>query len=219
MPENEIALSVSKIMSRKVVSVTPETPLSKAVNLMLDGGFAGLPVVNENSVVIGILTDYDLTIKGSALHLPTFLKLIKEFEIYKKDSSLIRDDLEKILKMKVSDAMNAEPLVLKENTSVEEAVKTFGEHHRVNPIPIVDESNKLVGIISRRDIIKLFGSKSGHVHEKMDDRLMDEKVNQFLGEFENRFVLVSKTRTRYWLIFSIIFAIIGFVIAFALIVR
>lgn len=219
MPENEIAPSVSKIMSRKVVSVTPETPLVKAVNLILEGGFSGLPVINENSVVVGILTDYDLTIKGSALHLPTFLKLLKEFEIYKKDSSLIKEDLEKIFKMKVSDAMNTEPLTLPENTSVEEVIKTFGEHHKVNPIPIVDDSNKLVGIVSRRDIIKLLGSKSTHAHEKTDDRLMDEKVNQFLTEFESHFVLVSKTRTRYWLIFSVIFAIIGFVIAFALIVR
>lgn len=132
---------------------------------MLEGGFGGLPVVNKDSVVVGILTDYDLTIKGSALHLPTFLKLLKEFEIYKKDSSLIKDDLEKILKMSVADAMNEEPLVLQEGASIEEAVKTFGEHHRVNPIPIVDKDNKLVGILSRRDIIKLFGSKSAHLHE------------------------------------------------------
>ncbi len=210
------AVSVTELMTKDVISVTPETPLLSAVDLILKNTFGGLPVVNDEGKVVGILTDYDLTIKGSSLHLPTFLKLLQEFPIYKKDTGLVRDDIKKILELKVVDVMNLKPLLLHENTPIEEAVKTFSEHPHINPIPIVDEKNVLVGILSRYDLVKLFGTPS---IDYKDTRAIDKNVNRFLGDFEHRFVLVSKFRTRYWLIASLFFAIVGFIIAFALMLR
>src|SRR3990167_5129006 len=127
--------SVKSFMTNQVVWESPSTPLVEAVNILIKKGLTGLPVV-EGGKVVGILTEYDLTIKGSSIHLPTFLKLITEFQIYKKDKGLIKDDVKKILNMKVKDVMNTDPLVLPPSTSVEDAMKAFAEHHRVNPIPI-----------------------------------------------------------------------------------
>jgi CBS domain-containing protein len=213
--------TVKGLMTKKVVTVTPETPLANAVDLLVKRGLNGLPVVNADGSLAGILTEYDLMIRGSSIYLPTFLKLLQGFEIYRTDKSSIRDDIKKIAAMRVKDTMNAEPLVLRDDAPVQEAIKAFSEHHRVNPIPVVSAENKLVGIISRSDLIRLMGVPSVHLAEggASTERELDKRINTFMSDFERQFILVSRFRTRYWILFSILFAIVGFIIAFALIVR
>ena len=205
-------------MAKNPIAVEPETPLSEALEILLAHGFAGVPVVNEKKEVVGILTEYDVTLRGSALHLPTFIKLVKGFNIYKKDQGLIRDDIKKIIKMKVKDAMNPEPLLLREDQPIDQAIGAFIEHHRVNPIPIVDENSKLMGILSRHDLIKIFRSPSVELKEN-SERELDRNVNNFLKDFEKEYILVSKYRTRHWLLLSALFTIVGIIIAMAFMLR
>jgi len=54
--------------------------------------------------------------------------------------------------------MNPNPLLLPDTASLLRVVDEFSQHHRVNPIPVVDVSGKLVGIISRSDIVKFYSS-------------------------------------------------------------
>ena len=210
--------SVRSIMTKKVICVDQEMPLIKAAGILLNHNFNGLPVVNSEKTVIGILTDYDLTIKGSMMHLPTFLKLLNEFKIYKRDKKLIKDDIKKILGMKVKDAMNPDPLLINENASLEELGKIFSEHHRVNPIPVVSGQNKIVGIVSRFDLIKLFDPAFSRLDEKTDDRQLDKNINKFLDNFEKKFIMVSRVRTELWLVVSFLFIIVGFLIALFMLV-
>ena len=211
--------SIKDLMTQSVISVTPDTPLVKAVEIILQHDFSGLPVVDKNNVLVGIVTDYDLILKGTSIHLPTFLQLLKEFQIYKKDASLIKGDIQKILGMKVGDVMNRDPLTLFDDSTINDSINAFGQHHRVNPIPIIDKAHKLVGIISRLDMLKLYGAPSVNFERHSSKREVDANISRFLLDFENQFILVSKIRTRYWLIFSLVFAIIGFIIAFAIILR
>lgn len=210
---------VGDLMTKDVISVTPEMPLVEAVDLLLKHGYNGLPVVDSSGVLVGILTEYDLVIKGSSLHLPTFLKLLEHFEIYKKDSSLVKNEISAILTMKVGDVMSTESLTLSPDDSIDKAIKTFSEHHKVNPILVVNNNKKLVGVLSRYDLIKLFGAPLVKVSDGSKARELDKDINLFLEDFEKRFVLVSKARTYSWFFFSIVFALIGFIIAFALILR
>lgn len=213
--------SVGYIMTKDVVSVTPETPLVEAVDILVKNGYTGLPVVDAAKRVVGVLTEYDLIISSVSINLPLFLKLLQQFEVYKKDKSLISEDVEKILSMKVSEAMNKEPLVLRYNSTIAEAVRVFRDNHRVNPIPITDENAVLVGILSRFDLIKMFGVPAADVSTpaSANPSQMDASMGKFLNNFEKNFILVSKTRTSHWWIYSLIFAIVGFLIAFAVILK
>ncbi len=212
-----LQLSVKDLMTKVVVFVNPETPLIEAVDILLRRNFTGLPVVDKENKVIGIITEQDLILKGSSIHLPTLMKLLEQFDIYSKDKESIRGDIKKILKMKVIDIMNPAPLTLLESASIEEAVTAFSEHHKVNPIPILDCEGRLAGILSRFDLIKLFGASRINLNESSNERVIDKNVEKFISDFESRFVMVSKYRTYYWLIFSLTFAILGFFIAFAII--
>lgn len=120
--------SVKSLMNPRVISVLATTPILVAIDIILTNNFNGVPATDKDGRLIGILTKYDLILKRGQ----------------------ITDD------MKVGDIMNTEPLYLEEKMTVEDAVKAFSEHHRVDPIPVVSEGKKVVGIISRYDMVKLF---------------------------------------------------------------
>ena len=66
-------VTVKDFMAKDIKTVSPTTPLLEAASLMLKGGFTGVPVIDPQRKVVGILTEYDLLTKGSSIHLPTFL--------------------------------------------------------------------------------------------------------------------------------------------------
>jgi len=204
------------IMTTAVITVHPETPLIEAANLLVKHRFNGLPVVDDGKRVVGVITEYDLILKGTAIHLPTFLQIFQDLSVYKKGSEPIREDLKKIFAMKVAEAMNAEPLTLPGDTPILKVAEVFAEHHRVNPIPIIDQAGLLKGIISRHDLLKFLGSPDIHVE---DSREIDKNIDRFLSNYQNRFVLVHKARAHSWLLASILFAVVGFAIAWFLILR
>ena len=208
---------VSDFMTKGVVSITPEMSLMEAANILYSQSFNGAPVVDAQNRLIGILTEYDLIQKDTSLHIPTFLKLIKEFDIYRKDKHFINDELKKIFSVKVKDVMNPEPLTINLEADMDEAVRLFSEHHRVNPIPVTDKGNTVVGIISRCDILQFYAPSPdlSKFLRTNPERHYDKKVNEFLNKFEEKFVFVRKSRTRFWLLFSAIFLVIGFIAAIA----
>ena len=138
------------------LSVYPETSLLEAHNIIAAHQFDGAPVVDKENTLIGILTEYDLIVKGSSLHLPTFQKILAELSVYQKDKRQFQNEVEELKQLTVKDVMNNDPLMLPDTASFEEVVTAFRDHHRVNPIPVVDANKKVVGVVSHYDVLKLF---------------------------------------------------------------
>ena len=147
-------VKITDIMTKEVISVDPEAPLFEAAKILADHNFNGMPVVDKENKLIGILTQYDLISQGSFIHLPTLQKILKDMNVLGQDKSHFKKEFKDIIALKVKDAMNTEPLALRDDASYDEAVKTFREHHRVNPIPVINKEGKVVGVVSRYDIIK-----------------------------------------------------------------
>lgn len=147
-------ISVKDVMTREAISVQPDTPLQEAAEVLAHHGFDGVPVVDEGNKLVGILTEYDLINKGSSIHLPTFQKIIQNLGVYSKDRSQFNKDFAVLAALKVKDVMNNDPLTLSEDATYKEAVSAFRDHHRVNPIPVIDQDRKVVGVVSRFDILK-----------------------------------------------------------------
>lgn len=151
-------LTVRDIMTASVISVHPEISLFDAHEIIARSNFDGVPVVDASGHVIGILTEYDMLSKASVMHLPTLQKLMKYLQSFvdKGGLSEFRKELEELKNVTVASIMNRDPLTLSADASFEAVVETFFKHHRVNPIPVVDEKGMLVGIVSRYDVLKIF---------------------------------------------------------------
>ena len=143
-------------MEKNVVSVGPDTPLSEAASIIAKGAFDGVPVVDDGNTLVGILTEYDLISKSSAIHLPTFQKILEDLTVFSKDKKEFQSDVADIANMKVRDVMNDDPLTLHHDATYEEVVTAFRDHHRVNPIPVIDKDKKVLGVVSRFDVLKVF---------------------------------------------------------------
>ena len=153
------SVTARDIMTANVISIHPEMSLFDAHEILARNNFNGVPVINDERHVIGILTEYDMLSKASVMHLPTLQKLAGHLQgfVDKGGLSEYRKELENLKNITVSSMMNHDPLVLSVTTPFGTIVETFYTHHRVNPIPIVDENKILVGIISRFDVLKVFG--------------------------------------------------------------
>ena len=147
-------IMIQDIMSKEVVSLTTDMLLGDAAKILAEHSFDGAPVIDGDGKLVGILTEYDLISKGSAIHLPTFQFILQNLQIFKKDRSHFEKEIKDVSDLKVKDVMNSDPLTLSDAASYEDAVRAFQEHHRVNPIPVIDENRKVVGVVSRFDVLK-----------------------------------------------------------------
>src|SRR3989344_5817801 len=206
------------LMTKNVTTVGPDDSILKVAQIMFEHNWDGLPVVTSDGTLVGIITQYDLVTKGANIHLPTFMQLIAQLDVYKKDKGALKPELQKIVTLTVYDVMNPEPLTLFDDATLENVARTFAEHHRVNPIPILDYQKRLVGIISRYDLIKLYTGTQKMADSIVHEKSVDKKVDLFVEGFGKHFLVVSKTTPLFWKVVSTLFLIVGFVIAMALII-
>lgn len=147
-------MKVHEIMTKDVISINDEAPISQVAELLFDDNLTGVPVVDGSKHVIGILTEYDLLSRQDHIHIPTYMKLLSQFKIAKSDST-VQQEIAKVQSLKAKDIMTHPVVTISEQTDVSEAARIFADE-RINPLPVVDADGALVGIISRADIVKLF---------------------------------------------------------------
>lgn len=131
---------VSRSMARKVATVESETILLEAQKLMRHHSVRHLPVVDANNTLVGIITDRDIR---SAL----------PYDLAKGRGDAA--DYEKYAHLKVADAMTTDLLTISPNHTIQDALLLI-EQKKVGAFPVVDDENKLVGILSVRDLLRTF---------------------------------------------------------------
>lgn len=154
MPHDTV--KVKDIMTKKIVSLGPDDSLERATRLFEDYKYDGFPVVNEDGKLLGIVTAYDMVSQSYATHLPSLLHIIENVYKDKTDANILQEHFDRIRMVKIRDMMNLDPLVIGPDARVEDLAKEFIQHHRVNPIPVIDSDKKLLGVVSRFDIIRFF---------------------------------------------------------------
>jgi len=209
---------VDDLMAKNTVSLSPLMSVKDAVKLLSQYKLDGAPVIDNDRKVIGILTDYDLSLKGTGIHIPTLIKLFEDFDFYKMDKS--QGGLGSLLSTRVGDAMNTKPLLLRPYSSIVEAAKIFAEHRHLNPISVVSDDGRLLGVLDRHDLMKYFAGGGESLFSTTEsEQGLDKRVNSVLHSAENKILFVSKKRTRFWLIFSLLFLLVGFIFATIVIIK
>lgn len=149
-------MKVSKILTHDVVTISPEATVQEIARLMIKHNLNGLPVI-ENDKLIGIVTEGDIIMKKAKLHLPNYIQLLDSF-LYLGNPDEVEIDLKKILATKAKEIMTTNPVTIKLDSTVEELADIMHENH-TNPIPVMDE-DKMVGIVSRSDLIALIAEQN-----------------------------------------------------------
>lgn len=135
------------VMDRHVVSVAPDETILEAGELMLRHHVSGLPVVDWNERLIGIVTERDfLRPIGSQMGdpRPRWFEVIAARPVI-SEPAVLR------CRRKVAEVMTPNPVTVDDNTPVDEVVRIM-ETHRIKRLPVMRE-NRMVGIISRENLM------------------------------------------------------------------
>jgi CBS domain-containing protein len=146
------------IMTKDVITARPEEKVENAVRMLLDNKISGIPVVDENNHVIGIITEKDLMIKATELRVPFYLTLFDSI-IFLENPIRFNNDLKKYTATDVKEAMTEKVYSVEEDTPVTEVVAMM-QKRKVNRVPVL-RHGKLIGIISRNDILKALVERDG----------------------------------------------------------
>lgn len=143
-------MKIKDIMIKEVISLDPEMSVKEALDILLRREISGLPVVDKDRNLLGMFTEKDV-LKNI---LPSYLEKVGKF-VYQEDPKIIRKKLQDLLNSKVRDVMRKEVATVKEDAILSE-VASLMLTQRARRILVVDMNNKLIGIISRGDVVKAF---------------------------------------------------------------
>lgn len=143
-------MKVRDIMTKEVLSLSPSTKIVEAAEIMLSKRVGGLPVVDENQHIVGILTEGDFI--GKNIEIPHGLRTIPELLGHWMHGSTVEEILDESKNTPVSEVMSKPVVFLNPDVGLTEAVNTMLRQGHTR-MPVV-EGQKLVGIVSRRDILK-----------------------------------------------------------------
>lgn len=138
--------TVATAMSRDVLTVEPATPIRRVVELMLGKTYRAVPVI-EAGKPVGIITNTDLVQRGG---LGVRLDLLRSL-----DTPEVHGILERLSSQSrtAAEVMTRDPLTVREDASLVTAADRMARR-RLKRLPVVDDAGKLVGMVSRLDLLR-----------------------------------------------------------------
>jgi CBS domain-containing protein len=157
-------MTVAKeIMTTDVITLTPDTDIVRAVQILLDNDINGAPVVDGQGRIKGILCQSDLVVQQKKLPMPGIFTLLDAY-ITLPTTKHIEKQISKITALKVSEAMTPDPVTIGPDTDIE-SIAALMVDKKFHTLPVV-EAEKVVGIVGKRDILRTLFKKTGDSGEK-----------------------------------------------------
>jgi CBS-domain-containing membrane protein len=144
-------LKVKDIMSEDVISVTPETEITKAAKILLEKRINGMPVIDPFGRLVGIICQSDLVAQQKGIPVPLVFTLLESF-IPLTSRSRLDKEMEKIAALTVKEAMTLEPVTVSPETDIEDVAKLMVDK-KYHTLPVVD-GGKVVGIVGKEDVLR-----------------------------------------------------------------
>jgi CBS domain-containing protein len=144
-------MKAKEIMSANVITIGRETTIEEIAHILTEKNISGVPVVDKENKVIGMVTQKDLLYKDVEPHFPPVVEILGGL-IFLKGVKHYNEELKKLVATKAEDIMTVKVVSVDENAEVERVAELMVEKD-VNRIPVLKDG-KLVGIIGRSDIVK-----------------------------------------------------------------
>jgi len=150
-------LKVNDIMTTELITVTTETEILQAANVLLGNHINGVPVVDDAGNLVGILCQSDLIAQQKRLPIPSFFTFMDG--IFSTSSAKqIEKQIQKIAAITVAQAMTPDPVFVEPNMSIE-VVASLMVDNGYHTIPVLQEG-RLVGIVGKDDILNTLINKT-----------------------------------------------------------
>jgi CBS domain-containing protein len=157
-------VKVKELMSTEVVTVGPETSLKAVAKTLTDHRISGVPVVGEGRNVLGVVSEADILFKekGADERTGGFF------------GWLLLEGVEaeaKLAARTAGEAMTSPPITIGPEREVYEAASRMTELG-VNRLPVVDEQGKLLGIVTRTDLVRAFTRSDAEIAREVREDVL-----------------------------------------------
>ncbi len=145
---------VGAVMVTDVATVRTDTPFKGVAVLLASWNISGAPVVDEDDHVLGVVSQGDL-LQHEAPH-----GRLGNRQVKRKAGAAF-----------VSDLMTTPAVTVRQDDDITVAAKLLEEHH-FHRLPVVDDEGKLVGVVSRSDLLRVFLRTDGEIREEVRDEVI-----------------------------------------------
>ncbi len=145
-------LTAQDIMTENVITIKKESSIEELSEILLKNKISGVPVVDGDGKIAGVVTEADIIVQDTDLHFPRYFKLLDGI-IYLDSLNRFMDSLKKHLATKVEDIMVAKVRTISPGTTISDIAELMLQQ-KINRLPVVDEDNKVIGIVTRADIVR-----------------------------------------------------------------
>ncbi|MER5479677.1 CBS domain-containing protein [Streptomyces sp. NPDC002734] len=161
---------VGAVMTTDVVRARKDTPFKEVARLLAEHRISGLPVVDDEDHVVGVVSETDLMVHQAQspdgweppapkLRLPSMTPTARRHAAKGRART-------------AGGLMTASPVTVHAEDSVVQAARTMVQRH-VDRLPVIDEEDRLVGIVTRHDLLRVF--------LRTDEGLREEVLREVLG--------------------------------------
>jgi len=160
----EVVMQVKDVMTTQVVSVRPRTPLKDVARTMVARRVSGMPVVDDDGSLLGVVSEGDILVKERGRPgTGSLLDHLLEVNGHEAGKHEARD---------AADAMTSPPVTIRPDRPVAEAASLMLDRC-VNRLPVIDKHGKLVGIVTRADLVRAFVREDEAIeHEIREDVIL-----------------------------------------------
>lgn len=158
---------VKDIMTKDVLTVNENDTVEKCANILIRHNLSGLPVVDANGKVIGIVTEGDLIRRASRIEGPPVLEVLGGL-FYLESPKHFMDKLKKSMGSIAREIMTEDVITIDPDKEIEYAASLLIKE-KIKRLPVLDKNGDLVGIVSRKDIMS-------HLFDKDQVLDNDEKL-------------------------------------------
>jgi CBS-domain-containing membrane protein len=141
------------IMTKQVITVTKDTTIQALSQIFMERGVNGVPVLDDDGAVIGVVTQGDLIEQKKQLHIPTVIALF-DWVVPLESEKKFQSDVKKMTATTVADIYHAGAVTVNVDTELTEIATVMAEKD-VHTLPVL-EDGRLVGVIGKLDLIRGF---------------------------------------------------------------
>jgi CBS domain-containing protein len=167
-------MKVAELMTRDVLSVPPDASVRDVAKLMLERRISGVPVVDAEGRVLGVVSEGDLIRRPE---LETDRTGRGWLNIFVSDEERARDFV-KSHGRRAREVMTQPAVCVAPDTALDEAVRIM-EHDRIKRLPVV-EHGRLVGLMTRADVVRALLERKPVVSAEHSDRELRERIEALL---------------------------------------
>ncbi len=148
-------LTAKDIMTTDVKSVKQSSSIEDLAKFFEETKFNALPVLDGEGRLEGVVSQNDLVERDKPLHIPTVISIF-DWVLYLESEKTFKEDVKRMAARTVGEIMSAPRATCAVDTSVSEIAEMMSEK-KAHLVPVVDDNDKVLGVVGRLDIIRAMG--------------------------------------------------------------